>query len=152
MAYNYEKHFLPHDARAKTLAAKGKSLIEQYAAALSMSKMEIVPNIGVLDGIQAARTMFPRVYFDEERTSQGTDALREYRRQWDEEKKVFSTQPLHNWSSNPADAFRMMAVAWKHEQAKPIQVEPDWEHLDTRETLNDVWADHARHSTNHRRL
>jgi phage terminase large subunit len=152
IAYDYEMHFLPHDARAKTLAAKGKSLIEQYGAALGVGKMSIVPDIGVLDGINAARTMFPRVYFDEERCSEGTDALREYRRQWDDEKKVFSPAPLHNWASNPADAFRMMAVAWKHDQARPIPQEPDWENMDTRETLNDVWADHMRHQTNHRRL
>lgn len=152
IAYDYGTHYLPHDARAKTLAAKGKSLIEQYGAALGTGKMAIVPDIGVLDGIQAARTMFPRVYFDEERTAEGTDALREYRRQWDELKKVFSPTPLHNWASNPADAFRMMAVAWKHEQAKPIPQEPDWNNLETIGTLNDAWIDHSRMHSAHRRM
>jgi hypothetical protein len=152
LAYRYEKHFLPHDARAKTLAAKGKSVIEQLAAVLGWDKMDIVPSLSVQDGIQAARNMFPRVYFDEELCAEGTDALREYRREWDDEKKVFRERPLHNWSSNPADAFRMMAIAWRHEQAKPIKKEPDWANYDASETLNDVWEDHMRHVSNHRRL
>lgn len=151
MAYRYETHFLPHDARAKTLAAKGKSLIEQYAAALGIDKMAIVPSIAVIDGIQAARMMFPRVYFDTERTQLGTDALREYRRDWDEDKRIFSDKPVHNWSSNPADAFRMMAVAWRHEQAKPIAKEPNWSVVPP-ETLDDIWQDHMRHVSTNRRL
>jgi hypothetical protein len=152
IAYRYETLFLPHDARAKTLAAKGKSVIEQLAAVFGFDRMEIVASLSVQDGIQAARNMFPRVYFDEEHCADGTDALREYRREWDDEKKVFRERPLHNWSSNPADAFRMMAVAWRHEQAKPIPTEPDWGNLQTQETLNDVWEDHMRHVSNHRRL
>lgn len=152
MAYQYQKHWLPHDARAKTFAAKGKSAIEQLAAVFGWSFMDIVPMLSRQDGIQATRNMLKRVVFDSERCEIGIGALREYRREWDDEKRIFSDNPLHNWASNPADAFRMMAVAWTHEQAKPIQVEPDWANLDTRETLNDVWADHARHSTNHRRL
>jgi hypothetical protein len=152
LAYRYEKHFLPHDARAKTLAAKGKSVIEQLAAVLGWDKMDIVPSLSVQDGIQAARNMFPRVYFDEEHCAEGTDALREYRREWDDEKKVFREKPLHNWSSNPADAFRMMAVAWRHEQAKPISKEPDWANLQAQETLNDVWEDHMRQVSTYRRM
>jgi hypothetical protein len=46
----------------------------------------------------------------------------------------------------------MMAVAWRHEQAKPISKEPDWANLQAQETLNDVWEDHMRHVSNHRRL
>lgn len=64
LQYRYETHNLPHDARAKTLAANGKSIIEQMAAALGLDKLAIVPEIGVEDGIQAARMMFGRCWFD----------------------------------------------------------------------------------------
>ena len=51
--YKYGKHYLPHDAKAKTLAAQGKSIIEQLAAFLGINNMAIVPDLSVQDGILA---------------------------------------------------------------------------------------------------
>jgi phage terminase large subunit len=113
--YNYARFWLPHDARAKTLAAKGKSIIEQLASALKFDKMGIVPNIGIEDGIQAARSMFHRVWFDKEGCDAGIKALRRYQRKYDEDTRSFSRQPKHDWTSHYADAFRMLAVSWQHE-------------------------------------
>jgi phage terminase large subunit len=59
--YKYARHWLPHDARAKTLASGGKSIIEQLADPFGMGKLAIVPSLTVQDGIQAARLMLPRV-------------------------------------------------------------------------------------------
>ena len=114
-AYRYGKHFLPHDARAKTLAARGKSIIEQMASALSLDMMAIVPDIGIEDGIQAARSMFHRVWFDKDGCDDGIKALRRYQRKLNEDTGAFSRQPLHNFASHYADAFRMLAVSWQHE-------------------------------------
>ena len=119
-AYNYAKHWLPHDARAKTLAAKGKSIIEQLASAVKFEMMDIVPNIGIEDGIQAARSMFHRVWFDKEGCNSGIKALRRYQRKYDEDTRSFSRQPKHDWTSHYSDAFRMLAVAWQHE----VKVDP----------------------------
>src|SRR6185295_19624149 len=41
--YRYGQHWLPHDARAKTLASGGKSVIEQLAEGLDFKKLAIVP-------------------------------------------------------------------------------------------------------------
>jgi hypothetical protein len=112
--YKYQTHWLPHDARAKTLAAKGKSIIEQLAAPLGLDKLAIVPNLGLEDGIQSVRLMLPRVWFDK-KCEEGLEALRQYQREYDEDKKAFRDKPRHDWTSHPADAFRMMAVAWQHE-------------------------------------
>ena len=112
--YRYGQHFLPHDARAKTLAAKGKSIIEQLAAAIGFDMMTIVPNIGIEDGIQAARTMFHRCWFDKNGCDSGIKALRRYQRKYDEDTRSFSRQPKHDWTSHYADAWRMLAVAWQH--------------------------------------
>jgi hypothetical protein len=112
--YQYARHWLPHDARAKTLASGGKSIVEQLAVHLGSSKLAIVPEIGVQNGIQAARQMFPRVWFHE-RCDEGLEALRQYQREYDEDKKAFKENPRHDWTSHPADAFRMMAVAWKQD-------------------------------------
>lgn len=131
-AYNYAKYWLPHDARAKTLAAKGKSIIEQLASALTFDLLGIVPDIGIEDGIQAARSMFHRVWFDQEGCSSGVKALRKYQRKYDEDKQSFSRQPLHNWTSHYADAFRMLAVAWQHQ----VKVDPKLTETEVFEKLN----------------
>lgn len=112
--YDYGTHWLPHDAKAKTLASGGKSVQEQLAAHLGWSNIRIVPNLSVEDGIQAARKMFPRLYFDTS-CDEGIEALRQYQREWDDNRKCFKDKPLHNWTSHPADGFRYLAVAWQEE-------------------------------------
>jgi hypothetical protein len=140
--YKYGKHQLPHDARAKTLAAQGKSVIEQLAEHLGINNMAIVPDLGVQDGIQAVRQCLPMCWFDKTKCSDGLEALRQYQREYDEDKKAFRASPRHDWTSHPADAFRMMAVAWRLEPkvkppdvVKPLIVGPE-----NTVTLNDMWA------------
>lgn len=140
--YKYGLHWLPHDARAKTLASNGRSIIEQLADQIEMTKLRIVPNLSVQDGIQAGRMMLPRTYFDRERCEPGVEALKQYQREWDEDKKVFRERPRHDWTSHPADAFRMMAIAWR-EEAKPDKKQEPPRSLivgANEVTLNDMWA------------
>lgn len=127
------KLYLPHDAKAKTLASMGKSVMEQFIEGVEKDgrkipgvgwgRVEIVPNLSVQDGIQAVRTMFPRVWFDtscdtdDSAGFSGLEALSQYRREYDEAHKCFREKPLHDWCSNPADAFRMLAVAYQAEKA-----------------------------------
>ena len=142
--YRYGKHHLPHDAKAKTLASGGKSIIEQMAVHLGINNMTIVPDLSVQDGIQAVRRMLPKCWFHVERCDEGLEALRQYQREYDEDKKSFRQTPRHDWCSHPADAFRMLAVAWQAEPSKslpkvekPLIVGPENE-----VTLNDMWAVH----------
>jgi phage terminase large subunit len=115
--YNYAKIgdkpflWLPHDAAAKTFASNGKSTQEQFYARGYGSR--IVPMLSVQDGIQAARMALPRTYFDKVKTHEGVEALKLYRREWDDDKKVFKDKPLHDWTSHAADAFRELAIAWR---------------------------------------
>ena len=146
--YSYGKHYLPHDARAKTLAAAGRSIIEQLSEHLGMSNLVVVAELSVQDGIQAVRAMLPRCWFDAERCADGIEALRQYQREYDEDKKAFRLSPLHNFASHPADAFRMLALAWR---GKPEIQKPEPMHTlivgpDNRATLNDMWALHKTQS------
>jgi hypothetical protein len=122
--YRYGLHWLPHDAKAKTLASGGKSVVEQLAEGLDFKKLAIVPNLEVQDGIQAARRALRLCWFDEARCDEGLEALRQYQREWDDDKKAFREKPRHDWTSHPADAFRMLAVAWQKEEPKPKPPEP----------------------------
>jgi hypothetical protein len=134
--YRYTKHFLPHDARAKTLASGGKSILEQLANHLGgIGKLAIVPEIGVQDGIQAVRMILPKCYFDPI-CDEGLEALRQYQREYDEDKKTFRQTPRHDWCSHPADAFRMLAVAYR--QDKSNEPQPKGKTLQTI-TLDELW-------------
>jgi phage terminase large subunit len=116
--YLYSCHHLPHDAEAHTLGT-GKSVRELMRAA--GFKTSIVAKLSISQGINAARTIFPQCYFDRERCADGLQALRHYtygeapnaevdpRTNKPEPKR----EPLHNWASHPADAFRMFAVGIK---------------------------------------
>lgn len=139
--YRYGKHYLPHDAKAKTLASGGKSIIEQLAQHLGLGALSIVPDLSVQDGIQAVRKMIPTTWFDN-KCYEGIEALKQYQREYDEDKKAFRQTPRHDWTSHPADAFRMMAISWKNEpvfrapdREKPLMVGPQ-----NTVTLNDMWA------------
>jgi phage terminase large subunit len=111
--YNYEIHKIPHDARAKTFSAMGKSFQDQAHAVWGWEKVEIVPSLSIQDGIKAARDMFKSVVIDSHRCADGFDALKEYVYKYDDKNRVMSVKPLHNWASNPADAWRYMAISYE---------------------------------------
>jgi hypothetical protein len=117
--YHYGTHWLPHDARAKTLASGGKSVIEQISNKIPVESLKIVPSLSLQDGIQAARLALNRCWFDANKTEDGIECLRQYQREYDEDKKVFRDKPRHDWTSHGADAFRMLAIAWKEEDKLP---------------------------------
>ena len=143
--YKYAKHFLPHDARAKSLQT-GRSIIEQLAAYLGTANLAVVPDIGVQNGIQAVRMTLPRVWFDAEKCRDGIEALRQYQREYDEDKKAFRQSPRHDWTSHPSDAFRMLAVSWQEISDKPPTLEPKPLMVGPQNTvtLNDMWTVHDR--------
>lgn len=108
--YVYGKHHAPHDIQVREFSS-GKSRLDT-AAGLGI-RFEIVPQLPVSDGIDAARLLIPRCWFDRTKTTDGRNALTNYRKTWDDKRKVFSSAPYHDWASNGADAFRYLAVGHK---------------------------------------
>ena len=111
--YVYGTHWLPHDARAKTLSSN-RSVIEQLGDKIPLKSIKIVPNLKLQDGIQASRLALTRTWFDH-KCNDGIECLRQYQREYDEDKKVFRDKPRHDWTSHGADAFRYLALTWKDE-------------------------------------
>jgi phage terminase large subunit len=134
-------HTLPWDATPKTFASP-LSVIQQLAG--FGIRTRIAPNLDVQDGIQALRTLLPRIYFNvgtstqtesQKRVARLVDALRNYQRVFDLEKKVFKKVPLHNWASHPADAMRYLALSY-------IGDNPSVKNTVLRHpTLNEAWQD-----------
>jgi phage terminase large subunit len=145
------KIWLPHDARAKTFQSKHTSM-ERFLEAFGGGKVDVVPQTKKLDQISAARAVITRCEFNRTHCEAGLDGLGAWEYEWNDDTGVFSKEPLHNWASHPSDAFAYGAqVMSEAEYVAPMQ-EPEWANLQAQETLNDVWEDHMRHVSNHRRL
>lgn len=115
--YVIDTIWLPHDGRAKSLGT-GKS-IEEITRAAGF-KVQVVPNLSVEDGINALRTIFPVLYFDEDNCSDGLHALRRYRYDVDAATGQFSRRPLHDDASHFADALRYFAVGMTEKPSKIV--------------------------------
>lgn len=104
--YRYGTDWLPHDGRAKS-PESGRSpqmILEQLGC-----KVEITEDIGLENGIKAARQLFLRVYVDRENAGEIVTRLGRYRRRINAETGT-ATSPVHDDSSHGADAFRYLAV------------------------------------------
>lgn len=124
LPYTYADHIWPHDGghgewgtgdtREKTAAQYGikPRVLEQGGSGV------------VYDGIHAVRLLLPLCEFNSEpdpfpgesrdearaRMTRAIDALRQYRREWDERLQKFKDSPLHDWTSHSADGFRYLAI------------------------------------------
>ena len=106
--YVYETLYLPHDAQNKTLAANGRS-IEEIVRAAGFN-VKIIDRTPITDSINAARTIFPKCYFDRENCHEGLQCLRHYRYDVNPDTGTFSQKPLHDNYSHGADAFRYIGL------------------------------------------
>jgi hypothetical protein len=118
--YKYGIDFLPHDAQARELQT-GKTRVEALAS-LGRKDLRVVPDQTVEDGINAARLTLPVTYFHS-RCGAGIEALRQYRRFFDEKTKAFRNKPHHDWTSHFADAFRYLALGWR--ELAPAKARPN---------------------------
>lgn len=123
--YDYADHIWPHDGGHKNIRDIGGDTLKITAQKLGLKPLRILPNnLSVSNGISAVRQMLPLCEFNSDpipfsdetmeqarqRMSRGTDALKQYRRTFDEKLQRFSDVPLHDWASDFSDAFRYLAV------------------------------------------
>jgi phage terminase large subunit len=108
--------WLPHDG-----ATQDKVYAVSYESALRSAgyKVTVVPNQGkgaAKARIEAGRRLFPSMWFNEETTGPGRDALGWYHERRDPDRNV-GLGPEHDWASHGADAFGLMAVAYEQPNA-----------------------------------
>lgn len=104
--------WLPHDG-----ATHDRVIDVSYESALRDAgyNVTVIPNQGKgasAARIEAGRRMFPSIWFDEETTQAGRDALGWYHEKKDEARQV-GLGPEHDWASHGADAFGAMCVAYE---------------------------------------
>lgn len=108
--YTYGTHYLPHDSSVRSLASDVVETREEKLKKLGLRNVRTVERTkNIEDGIDVVRGFLPSCWLDKEKCSRLVDALDEYRKAWNEKLGVYASYPLHNWASNPADAFRTLA-------------------------------------------
>lgn len=108
LPYSYGKHIAPHDIGV-TEWGSGITRIEK-ARQLGI-KFTVADDISIMDGIESVRSTFGKVWIDEKSCNVLIKALENYRQEYDAKRKVYKTQPLHDWSSHAADAMRYLCVS-----------------------------------------
>jgi hypothetical protein len=107
LGYVYGQHFAPHDIAVKEFGS-GMTRIEK-AKQLGIN-FKVTANIAVEDGIEALRSAFSKIWIDEVKCKPLIKALENYRQEYDAKKKVYKSNPLHDWSSHYSDAARYLAI------------------------------------------
>lgn len=119
--YEYDMHYLPHDARHSRLGMQGS--ISEQLQSMGIAN-QILPSNTIASGIQKAKTLLSECYIDSEKCKNGLHAMSKYHYKWNEKKNKFEDTPFDDWSADASDAFRYLALALdKTEQKrKPIDI------------------------------
>jgi hypothetical protein len=139
--YNYGDDFVPHDAKVRDMST-GRTRVETLIQL--GRKPRLVPDHKLMDGINAVRVSFPKLRMDKDRCKFGLEALRQYKTDFDEKKKVFKDTPRHDWTSHFADSTRYMCVAWRELVVTPPR--PKLKKFEVRiPTLQEMLDNHDRY-------
>lgn len=105
--YNYNKHFLPHDAKSRELQTNMTRV--EFFGQRGIFNVEVLrPTrfiLGQDDISLVARPKFSKCWFDEEKCRRGLECLRAYHYDYDEKNQLLRSTPKHDWSSHSSSAF-----------------------------------------------
>lgn len=95
--YNYKTHFGPHDLDQTdiSIGVTRRSVAKKHGI-----KFKLVPRTDVQSGIDLVRRVLINCWFEITRTNDGLRALKEYHKEWNEQKQMYDDKPCHDWSSH----------------------------------------------------
>lgn len=106
--YSYGRHIFPHDIKVMELGS-GMTRIEKLRQ-LGI-KVTVADDVSIIDGIEAVRSALSKIWIDEKNGAQLIKSLENYRQEWDPKKKIYKSNPLHNWASHYADCMRYLCIS-----------------------------------------
>lgn len=116
--YMYAKHFAPHDIMVRDFSTgltrweKARELGLKFEIRVKDNvRRSAVPQVSLMDGIEAVRTTLPRIWIDRDKCAKLITAIRDYRREYDAKNKVYKPSPLHDSNSHAADALRYLCLS-----------------------------------------
>lgn len=123
--YVYGKHYLPHDAGNQDWSHPEHKTRKQALELLMVKPIIVVPRIkDITEGIEMVRVQLPMCRFNKATTNGqrpdapekiigGLPALRSYRKRFNELTQKYSDEPVHDWASTSADAFRQFGQGYR---------------------------------------
>jgi phage terminase large subunit len=106
------RDYLPPTARMKDFSVMPTRTRLETMRKLGRTPV-LIPDVKLVDRINAGRETFPYAYFDADHTERGRDCLKAFKAEWDEDAMVPKSTPAHNWASHAAFAFGHLAVSWE---------------------------------------
>jgi hypothetical protein len=122
--YTYADHIWPHDGGHQNIRDIGGATLKTTAESLGLRPLRVLERDQTREhGIQAVRDMLPLCEFNDQplpfsdetpeqakqRMARALEAVKLYRREWDEKLQRFKDTPLHDWTSDFADGLRYLA-------------------------------------------
>lgn len=105
--YQYNKHFLPHDANARELQTNMTRV--DFFRNRGINNVEVLRptkfTLGQDDISLVARPKFSKCWFDEHNCQRGLECLRAYHYEYNEKNRLLKDKPEHDWSSHSSSAF-----------------------------------------------
>lgn len=98
-----EKIWLPHDARNKSFSAR-LSTVEIFQNRFGVKYIDVTPVSSIPDRVNAARVLIGSCEFSD-KCERGLDGLRSWTYDYNDENKIFSPIPKHDWASHDGDGF-----------------------------------------------
>lgn len=129
--YLFSQHIAPHDINVRELGS-GSRIRQARNLGISFTVAPMPKEVSRQSGINAVRVLLPKCVFDRNHCKDGIDALKSYRTEYNEQRQVFSNNPLHDWASDYADSFRYFAIT-KHKNTfedAGMFGKPDYSQLD----------------------
>lgn len=97
---------LPHDSQHRHMTGES---VNDTLQGMRYSTL-VCPSGNPTQEIHSVRLMFRSVWIDSERCAQGVRCIRNYRYEYNEERKSFYDRPVHDWTSHTCDALRVYAI------------------------------------------
>lgn len=107
--WQYGTHWAPHDIQVRELGHGARTRLEM-AKELGID-FNIVPNIGIYEGVEMVRGIFHKLWIDRQNCKHFIKCVENYHKHYNERLNVYSDRAVHDWSSHCADALRYLAVA-----------------------------------------
>ncbi len=122
--YTFADHIWPHDGGHGNIRDVEGVTLQSTAEGLGIRPVRVLERDPTVEmGINAVRQLLPLCEFNNSpvpfadetieqanaRMTRALDAMRQYRKAWDEKLRKFKDSPLHDWTSNTADSLRYLA-------------------------------------------
>ena len=125
---------MPHDSVNARFTVGQRSVRDEFES-LGLKHVSAQPRTqNLIADINSCRMEFYNCKFDSVKCKNGTNALKNYHKKYNEEKNCFSDHPEHDWSSHTADAFRYSIIDYfrNYKNEKPKRP------IDSPLTFNDL--------------